>query len=102
MTEESTSVVLPSTWQTDNVLKYSELERLARGRKAKLLTDQIKTPTQPALKSKTEAQREKIIEDKIKALGVRGEPLFQELSYFKCVCSPQETCIPAHPRRYLT
>lgn len=33
--------ISPSTWTTDNVLKWSASEKLMRGRKAKLLADQV-------------------------------------------------------------
>lgn len=33
--------VHPSTWTTDNVLKWSSAEKLMRGRKAKLMADQV-------------------------------------------------------------
>jgi len=44
---------------------------------------QVHNPTLPELANKTVVQREAIIEKKLKLLGVRGEPMFSELSYFK-------------------
>lgn len=45
---------------------------------------QVQTPTIPLLVGKTPDARFNLVDDKLKELGVRGEPMFQTLSYFKC------------------
>ena len=38
---EAGQAVSPATWTTDNVLKWSSAEKVMRGRKAKLLAEQV-------------------------------------------------------------
>lgn len=54
---------------------------------------QVPNPTIPGLLHKTHDERHKLVDDKLKELGVRGEPTFQSLSYFKCdaLCLPERT-----------
>lgn len=45
---------------------------------------QVDEPTRDPFLDKTEAQRLKLADEQMKQLGVRGRPLFADLSYFKC------------------
>lgn len=46
---------------------------------------QVLTPTQePFTGCRGPDHREKVLEKKLLQLSVRGEPLFKDLSYFKC------------------
>jgi len=48
---------------------------------------QVLTPTQaPFTGCRDAGHRENVLEKKLLQLGVRGEPLFADLSYFKCAC----------------
>lgn len=38
---DANQTISPTTWTTDNVLKWSAAEKLMRGRKAKLLAEQV-------------------------------------------------------------
>lgn len=50
----------------------------------RVVTSQVLNPTVPELVLKSHDERRNLIDDKLKELGVRGEPMFQSLSYFKC------------------
>lgn len=71
------------TWLSDNVLKYSATEILLRGKKAKLLQDQVLHPTLKAVEDMDQNQRAEWVNQQQKDLGARGEPMFQTLSYVK-------------------
>lgn len=71
------------TWLSDNVLKYSATEILLRGKKAKLLQDQVLHPTLKAVEDMDQNQRAEWVNQEQKDLGARGEPMFQTLSYVK-------------------
>lgn len=86
--------VATTTWMTDNVLKLSGLEIKMRGRKAKLYKDQVLHPTLAAVAKKDQTQREEWANQMQKELGARGEPMFQSLSYVKCVSCCHD-CLPA-------
>lgn len=69
--------IKPITWHTDNCLKYTAAEVMARGRQAERITARSTAlgGTQTAAATKRE----------LLSLGVKGLPLFSTLSYFKCV-----------------
>ena len=56
-------------------------ESLAFWRRTRMQVDQ---PTMPSMMGKTREQRATAVDGLQKLLGVRGEPLFSSLSYFKC------------------
>lgn len=69
--------IRPRTWLSDNVLKYTANEIMARGRQA----EHILARAQEAGSTRTVAATRRALND----LGVTGMPLFSTLSYFKCV-----------------
>ena len=66
----------PEMWSTTNELKYTAEEITLRGKTAARISSQCVSAGGGVSKTATEK--------KLKRLGVRGIPLFSELSYFKC------------------
>ena len=49
---------------------------------------QVDQPTEDRYANKTEKQRQRLLDTDLKQLGVKGLPMFWQLSYFKCASGP--------------
>ena len=79
-----------NTWLTDNTLKYTEREMAARAAEGARITREIESERpidigEDGGNGATYSARSRAINKKHLELGVKGIPVFSQLSYFKYV-----------------